>query len=93
MVKTNDALAYRYYLVIIILVLIELMPVIAKTLLPAGTYDERVRLQEELEKDMSKRNITRDQELKEYYNDAALEADKSAIDDFFASNKIPYSRN
>jgi hypothetical protein len=92
MVKTNDALAYRYYLVIIILVLIELMPVIAKSLLPAGTYDERVRLQEELEKDMSKRNITRDQELKEYYNDAALDADKSAIDEFFSSNKIRRSQ-
>ena len=87
MVKANDALAYRYYLIVVILMLIELMPVIAKTLLPAGTYDDRVRLQEELEKEMTKRNITRDQELKEYYNDAALTADKTAIDDFFKSNQ------
>jgi hypothetical protein len=87
LVKSNDALAYRYYLIVVILMLIELMPVIAKTLLPAGTYDEKVRLQEELEKDMSKRNITRDQELKEYYNDAALAADKTAIDDFFRTSQ------
>ena len=87
LVKSNDALAYRYYLIVVILMLIELMPVIAKTLLPAGTYDERVRLQEELEKEMSKRNITRDQELKEYYNDAALAADKMAIDDFFRTSQ------
>ena len=87
MVSANDALAYRYYLIVVILMLIELMPVIAKTLLPAGTYDERVRLQEELEKEMTKRNIDRDQELKEYYNEAALTADKTAIDDFFRSNQ------
>jgi hypothetical protein len=87
LVKLNDALAYRYYLIVIILMLIELMPVIAKTLLPAGAYDERVRLREELEKDMSRRNISRDQELKEYYNDAALAADKSAIDDFFKTSQ------
>ena len=87
MVKANDALAFRYYLIVVILMLIELMPVIAKTLLPAGTYDEKVRLQEELEKDMVKRNISRDQELKEYFNDAALSADKSAIDEFFNSSR------
>lgn len=87
LVKSNDALAYRYYLVIIILMLIELMPVIAKSLLPAGTYDERVRLREELEKDMSRRNISREQELKEYFNDAAMTADKEAIDDFFKTSR------
>jgi hypothetical protein len=86
LLKTNDALATRYWLVMIILVLIELMPVIAKSLLPAGTYDEKVRLQEDLEKEMTRRNISRDRELKEYFNDAALDADKVAIDDFFAGN-------
>jgi hypothetical protein len=86
LVKSNTALATRYWLVMIILMLIELMPVIAKTLLPAGTYDEKVRLQEELEKEMTKRNISRDRELKEHYNDTALDADKAAIGDFFAIN-------
>jgi hypothetical protein len=87
LVKSNDALAYRYYLVIIILMLIELMPVIAKSLLPAGTYDERVRIREEMEKDMSRRNIGREQELKEYFNEAAMTADKEAIDDFFKTSR------
>jgi hypothetical protein len=86
LLKSNSALASRYWLVMIILVLIELMPVIAKTLLPAGTYDEKVKLQEELEKEMTRRNISRDRELKEYFNDSALGADKAAIDDFFAGN-------
>ncbi|MES2645662.1 MAG: DUF4407 domain-containing protein [Bacteroidota bacterium] len=87
LVKSNDALAFRYYLIVVILMLIELMPVIAKTLLPAGTYDERVRMQEDLEKDLTRRNISRDRELKEYYNDAAMAADKMAIDDFFLASK------
>lgn len=87
LLKTSNALATRYWLVVIILMLIELMPVIAKTLLPAGAYDEKVRLQEDLEKEMTKRNIDRDRELKEYYNNAALDADKAAIDAFFINNR------
>lgn len=87
LVKDNDALAFRYYLIVVILMLIELMPVIAKTLLPAGTYDEKVRLREEMEKTLAQRNTGREQELKEYYNDAALAADKEAIDDFFNHNR------
>ena len=71
----------------IILVLIELMPVIAKSLLPAGAYDEKARLQEDLEKEMTRRNISRDRELKEYFNDVALGEDKDAIDHFFAANR------
>ncbi len=43
LIQNNTAAQFRYYLLIIILVLIELMPVIAKSLLPDGTYDEKVR--------------------------------------------------
>jgi hypothetical protein len=49
LIKNNSAVAFRYYLLVAILMLIELMPVIAKTLLPSGTYDEHVRLQEAYE--------------------------------------------
>jgi len=44
LLKNNTALQYRYYLIVFILMLIELMPVIAKTLLPSGSYDEKVCL-------------------------------------------------
>ena len=54
-----------------ILLLIELMPVIAKTLLPAGTYDEKVFLREEMEKEIANSNIRKEQELKELYNSLA----------------------
>ena len=50
LLKENGALQFRYYLILIILMLIELMPVIAKTLLPVGVYDEKVKQREALEK-------------------------------------------
>lgn len=83
LVSSNDAVAFRYYLIIAILMLIELMPVIVKSLLPSGPYEEMVRLNEESEKDMAKRNIDRQQGLKVYFNEAAIKADQQAIDAFF----------
>ncbi|MEO7310761.1 MAG: DUF4407 domain-containing protein [Chitinophagaceae bacterium] len=87
LVKGNDALAFRYYLIVIILMLIELLPVIAKTMLPAGTYDEKVRLREELEKEMAVGNIRHEQHLKEMYNRLATEQDEAAIQAFFELTK------
>ncbi|MEI8073917.1 MAG: DUF4407 domain-containing protein [Bacteroidota bacterium] len=49
LIQNNSAVAFRYYLLVAILMLIELMPVIAKTLLPTGTYDEHARLREAYE--------------------------------------------
>lgn len=43
------ALRKRYYLILIILVFFELIPIISKLYLPTGSYDERVFLQDELE--------------------------------------------
>ncbi len=87
LIKENSALQTRYYLLVAILLLIELMPVIAKTLLPAGTYDERVMLREELEKEMANSNIRREQELKELYNNTALQSDKETVTAFFNLTK------
>jgi hypothetical protein len=83
LIKNNSALQYRYYLLVIILLLIELMPVIAKTLLPAGTYDEKVLLREEMEKEMAHSNIRKEKELKELYNTLAHQNDTEAITAFF----------
>jgi hypothetical protein len=49
LINNNSAVAFRYYLLVAILMLIELMPVIAKTLLPSGTYEEHAKLQEAYE--------------------------------------------
>lgn len=56
LINNNTAVAFRYYLLVAILMLIELMPVIAKTLLPSGTYEEHAKLQEAFEiNDLQKR--------------------------------------
>ncbi|HEX5151191.1 MAG TPA: DUF4407 domain-containing protein [Parafilimonas sp.] len=83
LIQNNAAAQFRYYLLIIILVLIELMPVIAKSLLPDGTYDEKVRLREIMEKQVIEANIQHEGKLKELYNRLAFEQDNEFIRGFF----------
>ena len=87
LIKNTAALQFRYYLLVIILLLIELMPVIAKTLLPSGTYDEKVKLKEEMEIEIARSNISKEQELKELYNTLAKSSDEEAIKTFFTITK------
>jgi hypothetical protein len=87
LLKNNTALQFRYYLIVFILMLIELMPVIAKTILPSGSYDEKVMLREEMEIDIAHSNIRKEQQLKEIYNQLAFENDTEAIKAFFALTK------
>ncbi|MBC7867871.1 MAG: DUF4407 domain-containing protein, partial [Gloeobacteraceae cyanobacterium ES-bin-316] len=87
LLKNNPALQFRYYLIVFILMLIELMPVIAKTLLPSGSYDEKVMLREELEIEIANSNIKKEQLLKEWYNQLAFENDKASITAFFSLTK------
>lgn len=85
--KNNSALQFRYYLIVFILMLIELMPVIAKTLLPSGSYDEKVMLREEMEIDIANSNVRKEQQLKEMYNQMAFDNDSEAITAFFSLTK------
>ncbi|MDQ6815270.1 MAG: DUF4407 domain-containing protein [Bacteroidota bacterium] len=87
LVKQNTALQWRYILIVVILMLIELMPVLAKTLLPAGTYDEKVKLTEDMEKEIAEGNQLKEKQLKELYNRLAQENDTTFIEQFFASSK------
>ena len=87
LLKDNPALQFRYYLIVFILLLIELMPVLAKSMLPSGSYDERVMLREEMELALAGCNKRREQELKESYNQLAFENDKEAITAFFGVTK------
>jgi len=87
LVMNNDALAFRYYLIVFILMLIELMPVIAKTMLPSGSYDEKVMLREEMEIEIANSNIRKEQQLKELYNQMAFDNDSEAITAFFSLTK------
>lgn len=83
LLKGHPALQYRYYLILAILVLIELMPVIAKTLLPSGSYEEKARLREELEKEFAAANADRERDLKEFYGSLALRSDRETIEALF----------
>ena len=87
LLENNSALQFRYYLIVFILMLIELMPVIAKTILPSGSYDEKVRLREELEIEIAQGNIRKERDLKELYNQMAFEGDKEAITAFFSNTR------
>jgi len=87
LIKSNTALQYRYYLLVIILLLIELMPVLSKTILPAGTYDEKVLTREKMEKEIVRQNIVHEQSLKELYNKLALEQDTDFLTRFFETAK------
>lgn len=87
LVKSNSALQWRYFLIVIILMLIELMPVIAKTLLPSGTYDEKVKLREEMEKEIAQSNQLKEKDLKELYNQLAKENDEAFLKQLFASTE------
>jgi phosphate/sulfate permease len=87
LLKNNPALQFRYYLIVFILMLIELMPVIAKTILPSGSYDEKVMLREEMEIEIANSNIKKEQQLKELYNQLAFDNDSEAITAFFSLTK------
>ncbi|WP_207492649.1 DUF4407 domain-containing protein [Aridibaculum aurantiacum] len=87
LVKSNTALQWRYILIVVILMLIELMPVLAKTLLPSGTYDEKVRLREEMEKEIATTNQLKEKDLKELYNQLAKENDENFLRHFFETSR------
>jgi len=87
LLDANDTLRFRYYLIVAILMLIELMPVIVKTLLPSGAYEEKATLREEMEKELAYENMNREKELKKLYNSLAQENDSDAIREFFSMSK------
>lgn len=87
LLDANNALRFRYYLIVAILMLIELMPVIVKSLLPSGAYEEKVALREEKEKELAYTNINHEKELKKLYNSLASENDNQVIRDFFILSK------
>jgi len=85
LVRSNGSVAFRYYLLVAIFLLIELMPVIAKSLLPEGSYEEKAQLKEQAEKELSRNNQKRELDLKELYNQTAYEQDAGFIKEFFQS--------
>lgn len=87
LLKTSTALQLKYWLLLILILLIELMPIIAKSLLPNGSYNKRVNSTELLEATLLQENEQYSLALKQHFNKLAFEADKELIDQFFALTK------
>ena len=87
LLQNHPALKYRYYLLVAILLLIELMSLISKLLLPAGTYDDKVRLREAMEKEMAELQMVYQKEVTILYQTAIMSHDKEVINAFFNNNK------
>jgi hypothetical protein len=92
LVKNNDAVAFRYYLLVVLLVLIELMPLLSKMMLPEGSYEEKIRLREAMEKTITRSNHEREQQQKEWFNQLSFELDQQMVKDFMEQSK-PYRQS
>ncbi|MEO6405139.1 MAG: DUF4407 domain-containing protein [Ferruginibacter sp.] len=83
LLKGNTELQYRYYLIVFILVLIELMPVIAKTMIPTPNYDEKILLTDRLEIEFARNKFDKAKALQETFEKQAYEYDEASIKEMF----------
>ncbi|MBS1590603.1 MAG: DUF4407 domain-containing protein [Bacteroidetes bacterium] len=83
LIKTNTALQFRYYLIIFILVLIELMPVLAKTFLPKTSYEEKLLLHENNELILQKQVYENELKLKQQFNQNVFNNNELINNNFF----------
>ncbi|HMO60794.1 MAG TPA: DUF4407 domain-containing protein [Ferruginibacter sp.] len=87
LLQKSNALKMRYWLLTIILLLIELMPVLSKLMLPSGTYEQRVQLREAMEKQLAIDAFQKEQQLLEMYNQQLFTNDSETIRNFFSSTQ------
>lgn len=87
LLKNNRALQYRYYLIVLLIVLIELMPVIAKMLLPNGSYDESVLQQEEMEIALTQERYKTATKFRQWQSQLAVEHNTEVTQLFYAELK------
>lgn len=81
----SNALLKRYTLILIILVLFELIPIISKLYLPTGSYDDKVKIRDEVELEIAYANREKEMELKHLYNSLAQEGDEAIIRELYAT--------
>ncbi len=83
--KKDDtgALKKRYYLILVILVIFELIPIISKLFLQTGSYDDRIKIRDEMETEIAYSNRDHEQDLKQKYNKLARDADMALLEKVF----------
>ena len=79
----TGSLKERYYLLLIILILFELVPIISKIFLPTGSYDRKVALVEEMETRTFQSDFERDIAVHEAYNEGTKKQDIKLMSEFF----------
>lgn len=85
LVEANRAVAFRYYLIVVILMLIELMPVIIKMMMPSGPYEQQVQTTDLLNKEKieHKANILR--ELEKTIETKTMETNNQILEHTFSA--------
>lgn len=90
---STNALKRRYYLILIILIIFELIPIISKLFLQTGSYDDRVKIRDEMEMEVASASGAHELELKQQYNRLARDADMELLEKLFSEIKEKrYSR-
>ncbi|MCP4458473.1 MAG: DUF4407 domain-containing protein [Cytophagales bacterium] len=87
----TGSLKERYYLLLIILILFELVPIISKIFLPTGSYDMKVALMEEMETRTYTSDFERDISTHESYNNGTKKQDLKLLMEFFKKSDGPKS--
>lgn len=85
----TGSLKERYYLLLIILILFELVPIISKIFLPMGSYDKKIALLEEMETRTFQSDFERDISAHESYNEGTRKQDLKLMADFFKKSDGP----
>lgn len=78
---THPPVKYRYRLVIMLIMMIELMPLLTKLLMPSGLYEEKVRLATENTKNSWKAEELTTKQLEDRFFRKAREADEGLQDE------------
>ncbi len=87
----TGSLNERYYLLLIILILFELVPIISKIFLPTGSYDRKVALLDEMETRTFQSDFERDILAHESYNRGTRKQDLKLLTEFFKKSDDPKS--
>ncbi|MCW3463788.1 DUF4407 domain-containing protein [Chitinophaga nivalis] len=80
----HPPLKQRYRLIVFIITLIEIMPLLSKMLMPKGEYDEKLASAATQGMLTAQMETANSKALLQHYQQAALEADKAAVDHIFA---------
>ena len=84
---STGALKKRYYLILMILVIFELIPIISKLFLQTGSYDDRIRIRDEMEIEIANASGKHEYDLKQQYNRLARDADMELLEKLFSDLK------